>query len=74
MILYNIRANGPYEYDKFILNIYQIINDFVLLKQTEAKHKIYETYRAINDLYQKETDTSADTLQSLCLRNKGVTE
>lgn len=32
MILYNIRANGPYEYDKFILNIFQIIN---LLRQQQ---------------------------------------
>ena len=26
MILYNIRANGPFEYDKFILNIGQLHN------------------------------------------------
>lgn len=26
MIIYNIRANGPYEYDKFILNFGQLHN------------------------------------------------
>lgn len=25
MIIYNINKNGPYQYDKFILNIFQII-------------------------------------------------
>ena len=27
MILYNIRYRGPYEYDKFILNILQLNNE-----------------------------------------------
>ncbi len=27
MILYNIRYRGPYEYDKFILNTFQLYNE-----------------------------------------------
>lgn len=33
MILYNIRANGPFEYDKFILNIGQLHNEFGITKE-----------------------------------------
>lgn len=33
MILYNIRANGPFEYDKFILNIGQLHNEFNITKE-----------------------------------------
>lgn len=31
MIPYNFRYRGPYEYDKFILNIFQFHNEVVLL-------------------------------------------
>ena len=34
MILYNIRANGPFEYDKFILNIGQLHNECSEIKKT----------------------------------------
>ena len=27
MILYNMRYRGPFEYDKFVLNIFQISNE-----------------------------------------------
>lgn len=33
MILYNIRANGPFEYDKFILNIGQLHNMCIAVKE-----------------------------------------
>lgn len=53
MILYNIRKNGPYEYDKFILNIYQIIND-VRDEQISIENgieKIQDNLYTINDTY-----------------------
>lgn len=31
MILYNVKHRGPYEYDKFILNTFQISNEIRLL-------------------------------------------
>ena len=37
MILYNIRHRGPFEYDKFILNILQVSNETKrLLKRFNA--------------------------------------
>ena len=37
MILYNIRHRGPFEYDKFILNILQVFNETKrLLKRFNA--------------------------------------
>ena len=33
MILYNIRNNGPFEYDKFILNIGQLHNKVLDIKK-----------------------------------------
>lgn len=37
MILYNFRHRGPYEYDKFVLNILQLHNEIVLLEQRLAE-------------------------------------
>lgn len=36
MIIYNIRANGPYEYDKFMLDFGQLYN---LVADTEAAYQ-----------------------------------
>jgi len=33
MILYNYRYRGPYEYDKFILNTMQLVNETDLLEK-----------------------------------------
>lgn len=41
MIVYNIRRNGPYEYDKFALNIFQFYNLVRKEKQNLAGHQIY---------------------------------
>lgn len=37
MILYNFRHRGPYEYDKFVLNILQLHNEIALLEQRLAE-------------------------------------
>ena len=34
MINYNIRYNGPWEYDKFVLNYYNLWNE-ILIKEKE---------------------------------------
>ena len=41
MIIYNIRHNGPYEYDKFVLNTFQLYNLFRNMKKKFAGHEIY---------------------------------
>nr|DAG00732.1 MAG TPA: hypothetical protein [Myoviridae sp. ctJ2i1] len=43
MIKYNIRNNGPWEYDKFVLNYYNLHNEIMLnkikLSSEEQKNK-----------------------------------
>lgn len=57
MILYNMRYRGPYEYDKFALNVLQIHNALTLneiheLKvNSEKKDSLEGIQKSINDLY-----------------------
>ena len=37
MILYNMRERGPFEYDKFVLNVFNIYNTIMLEENTEFK-------------------------------------
>lgn len=41
MIIYNIRRNGPYEYDKLVLNIFQLYNLVRKEKQHVDGNQIY---------------------------------
>lgn len=51
MIKYNIRNNGPWEYDKFVLNYYNLYNEIMLnkikLNTEEQKNK------QIDDIYNR---------------------
>lgn len=51
MIKYNIRNNGPWEYDKFVLNYYNFHNEIMLnkikLSSEEQKNK------QIDDIYNR---------------------
>lgn len=47
MIIYNIRKNGPYEYDKFILNIFQLYN---LVYDEKKNFGAYEIHNQLNSL------------------------
>ena len=52
MIVYNIRANGPYEYDKFMLNYGQLYN---LAKNAETDWKnntIHTLNRELSNMIQ----------------------
>lgn len=57
MILYNMRNRGPYEYDKFVLNVLQIHNALTLnelneLKiNNEKKDSLFTIQNNINSLY-----------------------
>lgn len=59
MIHYNMRYRGPYEYDKFILNILQYsndANDFIEDVYNLANYKtVKELYDTINSLYNEST-------------------
>lgn len=48
MIIYNIRNNGPYEYEKFVLNIFQIYNLIYDEQQKFAQHQIHDTLEYLN--------------------------
>ena len=51
MIKYNIRNNGPWEYDKFVLNYYNLHNEIMInkikLNAEESRNK------QINDIYHR---------------------
>lgn len=57
MILYNMRNRGPYEYDKFTLNVLQIHNAVTLgelheLKENTAnKDALLSLYKELNKVY-----------------------
>lgn len=51
MIKYNIRNNGPWEYDKFVLNYYNLHNEIMLNKiklNTEEQRN-----KQIDDMYNR---------------------
>ena len=50
MILYNYRYRGPYEYDKFILNTLQLVNEMDLLEDKLLKGDYGIIKQEINDL------------------------
>ena len=49
MIIYNIRANGPYEYDKFILNFGQLHNRVADAEQVYRDNDIVQGNVYIRD-------------------------
>lgn len=57
MILYNMRNRGPYEYDKFTLNILQISNAVTLSELQEltdnnnSKNSLLQVKKEIDDTY-----------------------
>lgn len=65
MILYNMRNRGPYEYDKFTLNILQIHNAVTLSEMhelrdnKESKEALLLLQKEVNDLYDELIGTSS---------------
>lgn len=55
MIIYNIRKNGPYEKDKFILNIGQLHNKIMDEQENFEKSDIHLQLKALNNLIRKYT-------------------
>lgn len=50
MIIYNIRKNGPYEKDKFILNIGQLHNKVEKEKKTYKSSDIHLQLQALENM------------------------
>lgn len=67
MILYNMRNRGPYEYDKFTLNILQIHNAVTLSEMHELTNNkvnqeaLIDMQNNLNEVYNKLIGTSSST-------------
>ena len=59
MIVYNIRRNGPYEYDKFILNTFQLYNLVRDMKKKLAGHEIYSQLNTLTEEINRKTVPAA---------------
>ena len=76
MILYNMRERGPFEYDKFVLNVFNIYNTIMLEENTEFKtnSKEYQNLLKIKETldtyFNKFTgdDNYSDILESKLLK------
>ena len=55
MIIYNIRKNGPYEKDKFVLNIGQLHNKVMDEQENFEKSDIHLQLKALNNLIKEYT-------------------
>ena len=69
MILYNIRYRGPYEYDKFILNIFQLNNEIKRLQKEfndTSLSQLLLKQKELNDIFNELTkeDNELDRLLS----------
>lgn len=55
MIKYNIRNNGPWEYDKFVLNYFNLHNEIMLgtLKLQEEESKNSQINIVYNEILEK---------------------
>ena len=76
MILYNMRERGPFEYDIFVLNVFNIYNTIMLEENTEFKtnSKEYQNLLKIKETldtyFNKFTgdDNYSDILESKLLK------
>ena len=59
MIVYNIRHNGPYEYDIFILNTFQLYNLVRDMKKKLAEHEIYSQLNTLTEEINRKTVPAA---------------
>ena len=73
MILYNIRYRGPFEYDKFVLNIFQIHNEVKMLVRKFNENEegnLLDIYKDINQIYESLTDKDSDGMKILLMEHK----
>lgn len=73
MIIYNMRKRGPYEYDKFCLNIFQAYNEIKRLrKKTENKEikELSAEVEKLDEILDKITAENSISMQNLFLKIK----
>lgn len=72
MILYNMRYRGAFEYDKFVLNIFQISNEAKSLTKkfnSNEMSSIKELCALINDKYERLTQENNDSMKLLLVEH-----
>lgn len=71
MILYNMRHRGPFEYDKFTLNIFQLFNEVKIL-EAKLDKKEYGQFKKkvseLNGVFDELTGAKSITQEALLLR------
>lgn len=72
MILYNMRNRGPYEYDKFTLNVLQIANAVNLSEFNELKNLLDNKNTLL--WMQKEINDSHSKITGYAYENKSIAE
>lgn len=73
MILYNIRKRGPYEYDKFILNTFQLINEVKRMERSikqDDTSKLMQLAKVLDDVYEQGTQPECTLHQLLLARER----
>lgn len=74
MIYYNMRYRGPYEYDKFTLNILNyvnFVNDYIYDMNNTSKD--YKTFKALQDEVDEQFEKmieNMDTVYKTIIMNK----
>ena len=72
MILYNMRYRGAFEYDKFVLNIFQISNEAKSLTKkfnSNEMSNIKKLCALINDKYERLTQENNDSMKLLLVEH-----
>lgn len=63
MIVYNMRYRGPYEYDKFILNVFQFHNEMIdLEKAVNSDNASLASNEKLLDKLEKSAENICDQL------------
>ena len=79
MIIYNIRANGPYEYDKFILNFGQLYNYYAGAKSDWKQSAVWNQDDILSAMIRRNTEAwennkNNNILATLALMKEIMTE
>ncbi len=77
MIFYNFRYRGPYEYDKYVLNVFQysnMVNDFVNdINNTATWKTLYDLSNEVDNIYNKTIGDGgrSDIIYETLILNRG---
>lgn len=73
MILYNIRKRGPYEYDKFILNTFQLINEVKRMERNIEENdtsELMQQAKMLDALFESDTQVESQLHKLLLVRER----